>query len=242
MAIHNFILDKYGRSNELEKSDDEICIRVFKFHPQYFLELSVLDIPVRFLRSNKCSLVVQFPICDALRYLVPFVQFIKRENTQGGVLSCRLKPATLLKLTLVNGCFSRFLNCTNGIKSSNASHTMFDFFWNKFFIQRQIKWRMPQFLPRVYFYWTNSLKSCIKQPQLYLKRQKLEIKFNLEILFYTVFIGKLPKFRSSCREMLYKSDVFENSAKFTGKYMCWSLIYDNVAGCCFSSLSGIYKR
>ena len=30
------------------------------------------------------------------------------------------KPATLLKLTLLHGCFSRFLNCTNATKSRNA--------------------------------------------------------------------------------------------------------------------------
>ena len=29
---------------------------------------------------------------------------------------------TLLKLTLLHGCFSRFLNCANGTKSRNASH------------------------------------------------------------------------------------------------------------------------
>ena len=29
---------------------------------------------------------------------------------------------TLLKLTLLHGCFSRFLNCTIGTKSLNASH------------------------------------------------------------------------------------------------------------------------
>ena len=34
----------------------------------------------------------------------------------------RLQPATLLKVTLLHGCFSRFLNCTNGTKSRNASH------------------------------------------------------------------------------------------------------------------------
>ena len=38
---------------------------------------------------------------------------------------------------------------------------------------------------------TDSLKSCIKQSQSYLKSQKIEIKSNLEILFYTVFVGKL---------------------------------------------------
>ena len=36
-------------------------------------------------------------------------------------LKNELQPATLLKLTLLHGCFSRFLNCTNGIKSGNAS-------------------------------------------------------------------------------------------------------------------------
>ena len=32
------------------------------------------------------------------------------------------RPATLLKLTLLHRCFSRFLNCTNGTKSRNAPH------------------------------------------------------------------------------------------------------------------------
>ena len=41
------------------------------------------------------------------------------ENTHGGVLL--LEPATLLKVTLLHGCVSRFLNCTNGTKSRNSS-------------------------------------------------------------------------------------------------------------------------
>ena len=32
------------------------------------------------------------------------------------------KHATLLELTLLHGCFSRFLNCANGTKSRDASH------------------------------------------------------------------------------------------------------------------------
>ena len=45
------------------------------------------------------------------------------KNTHGGVLILvKLKPATLLKLILFHGCFSRFLNATNGTKSRNASH------------------------------------------------------------------------------------------------------------------------
>ena len=44
------------------------------------------------------------------------------KNTHGGVLLLvKLQAlATLLKVTLVHGCFSRFLSCTNGTKSPNA--------------------------------------------------------------------------------------------------------------------------
>ena len=34
---------------------------------------------------------------------------------------CRLQPVTLLKLTLLHGCFSRFLNCTNKVPN-RATH------------------------------------------------------------------------------------------------------------------------
>ena len=48
------------------------------------------------------------------------------KNTHGGVLIlvklCRLKPATLIKLTLHRWWFSCFLNGTNGTKSRNAPH------------------------------------------------------------------------------------------------------------------------
>ena len=65
-----------------------------------------------------------------MRDLVPFVQFKKREKHP-----CRsvdfskvagVKPATLLKLTLLHGYFSRSLNCTIGTKSRNAPHFTFD--------------------------------------------------------------------------------------------------------------------
>ena len=62
-------------------------------------------------------------ICDALGDLVPFVQFEKREKHSWRSVTFS-KPATLLKLTLLHGCFSRFLNGTNGTKSCNAPHLM----------------------------------------------------------------------------------------------------------------------
>ena len=40
------------------------------------------------------------------------------------------KPVTLAKVTLLQGCVSRLLNCINGTKVYNASHlhlTKFDF-------------------------------------------------------------------------------------------------------------------
>ena len=45
------------------------------------------------------------------------------KNTHGGVLLLvKLQAlATLLKVTLLHGCFSCFLNCTNGTKSLNPS-------------------------------------------------------------------------------------------------------------------------
>ena len=75
------------------------------------------------LRSNKIFLKTKL-ICDALRDLVPFVQFKKRENhpLRSVAFSKELQPATLLKVALLNGYFPRFLNCTNGIISRNASH------------------------------------------------------------------------------------------------------------------------
>ena len=67
-------------------------------------------------------------ICDALHNLVPFVQFKKREKRPWRIVNfgkvVGLNPATLLKLTLLHGCFSRFLNCTNGTKSRNAPHML----------------------------------------------------------------------------------------------------------------------
>ena len=72
---------------------------------------------------------LKYFICDALRDLVPYAQFKKREKypwrsvTFGKVAGCcRLKPATLLKITLLHGCFLPFLNRTNGTKSRKASH------------------------------------------------------------------------------------------------------------------------
>ena len=58
---------------------------------------------------------------NVLRDFVPFVHLKNVKITHEGVLLL-VKFATLLKkVTLLHGCFPRFLNCTNGTKSRNTS-------------------------------------------------------------------------------------------------------------------------
>ena len=59
-----------------------------------------------------------------MRDLVPFVHVKKRgKHPWRNVAFTKVAGfATLLKVTLVHGCFSRFLNCTNDIKLRNASN------------------------------------------------------------------------------------------------------------------------
>ena len=66
-----------------------------------------------------------------MRDLVPSVQFKNMKNTHGGVF-LRLQPATLLKVTLLGGCSSSFLNCAFGTKSNlvTKSINVFTGRWN----------------------------------------------------------------------------------------------------------------
>ena len=56
---------------------------------------------------------VRTTTCDVLRDLVPFVQFKNVKNTHGELfllvqLQAKVCRLTLLNVTLLNGCFSRF--------------------------------------------------------------------------------------------------------------------------------------
>ena len=61
------------------------------------------------------------PGLEYIRDLVPLVQFEKHEKhpRRSAAFS---KPATLPTVTLLHGCFTRFLNCANGTKLHKASH------------------------------------------------------------------------------------------------------------------------
>ena len=68
---------------------------------------------------------IKFSTFIALRDLIPFLQFKKREKYPWGCSTFSKVPATLLKVTLLHGCFWRFLNCTNDTKSRKATHIVF---------------------------------------------------------------------------------------------------------------------
>ena len=80
---------------------------VFPDIPQFFRK-------VDFLREDFFCRKRTY-ICDALRDLVQSVQF---KRPWRSITS---------KVTLLHGCFSRFLNCTNGTKSSKTSHIYLHF-------------------------------------------------------------------------------------------------------------------
>ena len=94
---------------------DKVSIPYLKIICQFFLWTKLLEN----LFLAKCL------ICGALAIWYHLYNLENLKNTHGGVLvlvKLQAEPATLLKLTLFRGCFSRFLNCTNGNKSCNASH------------------------------------------------------------------------------------------------------------------------
>ena len=68
---------------------------------------------------------------DVLRDLVAFVQFIKREKQPWRHITfskvAGFKRAILVRVTLLHGCFSRFLHCTNGTKSRDASQMIISY-------------------------------------------------------------------------------------------------------------------
>ena len=61
-------------------------------------------------------------ICGALRDFGPCTQFKKREKHLWKSVTFSKHPATLLKVTLLHGYISRFLNYTIGTKSRKAPH------------------------------------------------------------------------------------------------------------------------
>ena len=75
---------------------------------------------------NLISNVFKKNNCDTLRDLVPFVQFKKREKHPWRSGTCNSACNFTTKNNTPPWVFFRFLNCTNGTKSRNASHSYLD--------------------------------------------------------------------------------------------------------------------
>ena len=57
---------------------------------------------------------------EGLNYMDTTVEEIGQKSCL--MNTATLKPAALLKVTLLHGCFSRYLNCTNGAELRKPSH------------------------------------------------------------------------------------------------------------------------
>ena len=86
----------------------------------YKIEISVIKKLKLFISQNLKANKVRFSTVGLSVVLCAIWyhshNLINVKNTHGGVL-------LLLKITLLHGCFSRFLNCAHGIKSRNAPQT-----------------------------------------------------------------------------------------------------------------------
>ena len=77
-----------------------------------------------YLVINESNLKI---IWNALRDVVPFVQFQKREEHPWRSVTSSKVVAFSFKLTFLRECFLRFLNCTNSAKTRKASHIWLEF-------------------------------------------------------------------------------------------------------------------
>ena len=75
-------------------------------------------------KKKSKSLLQYIVMCCAIWYHLLILKNVK--NTHGGVLLLVKLQAFLLKVTLLHGCFSCFLNCKNDTKSCKASHMTYN--------------------------------------------------------------------------------------------------------------------
>ena len=122
---NNYELNLWGGKMEVNVKFymNVTIISVFRkmFYPQTIL-LYIRMNTCRLQRVTKSFFTIK---CDALRDLVPLVQFKNREKHPWRSVNFSKVASWSLQverfnLQINNGCFSRFLNCANGTKSRNA--------------------------------------------------------------------------------------------------------------------------
>ena len=103
----------------LKSAWQHLCQQIKFF--RHFFPVDSFKVSIKII-GKSCSRLI---ICTALSDMVPFVQLKNVKSKHGGLLlllKFRLQSATVLKVTLLYGCFSHLLNCTNGTKLRKAFH------------------------------------------------------------------------------------------------------------------------
>ena len=96
------------------------------------LEMGTLQLLIAFPKLPNFNLFYRCPEYEVLNIHIMtlctiwnhFCNLKNVKNSYGALLllvECRLQPSTLLKVTLLHGCFSGSLNCRNGTKLCKVS-------------------------------------------------------------------------------------------------------------------------
>ena len=148
-------------------------------------------------------------MCCAIWYHLYNLKNVK--NTHGGVLI--LVKLQALKLALLHGYFSHFLNCANGTKSCNASQ-MCDRVW-------------------VHLCFTYCKSSNFSTQPLNFQVTPSDDEWKFQSLQVSIISLKnassFSKGRSSRRRCFVTEGVLRNLTKFTGKHLRQSLFFNEVA-------------
>ena len=139
-----------------------------------------------------------------------------------------LKPATLLKVSLLHGCFSRYLNCANVTKSRNASHTLFDtmryLFMQRSLFEISLFGKHSDDAPRIWF--TRNLLGLLQKQNALLVTNMLrswntaqKMKFSVKYFFRCDQIRSLLRIWS----YLLKKSLIENLNSCTVKELLESV-------------------
>ena len=123
-SIRDIYVSYHNKGSRLfpkEQSDSlkNDSLEIFRCHPQLNTRMKEWDPTFEILTLNKWY--IYWDICDALRDLVPFLQFKKHEKHPWRSVNLS-KVAGFTKINTTPWVFLTFSNCTNGTTSCNAPY------------------------------------------------------------------------------------------------------------------------
>ena len=182
--------------------------------------------------------------------MIPFVKFQKREEhpwRSATFSKVAVRRLQFSKVTLFRGCFSLFLNCTNGTKSRKALHVSlgsnryyinlclhFNLF-QKSFGRHLSSWSVKIYLARKRVIFTAMGLFCRKYVQEMTPTDPRWTNMNMDLVVNEF----LDLFRSSHRRSSVTKGGLKNFANFTGKHLCWSFFSMKLQVFCQSFFSGV---